>query len=264
MLLDSYGKKIKEVGPSVPVLVSGFNELAQAGDFFEIVSLEKFRKIKKAKDVYSRMRVQRVVADEAIKIVVKTDTTSSKEALLDSIVKLSGTGAKDICVVHAGIGDISESDVTLATDTGSMIIGLHTKADPNAVASAQKNIVRIMRFDIIYKLLEYLEALIKKEEPVKLESKKIGEAVVRKVFAIKDIGVIAGSYVKEGIFSRKGRVVAWRGKQKIGEGPIKSLERDRKSVKEVHAGFEFAFLVEGIDDWQIDDRVECYLDVPKK
>ncbi len=76
------------------------------------------------------------------------------------------------------------------------------------------------------------------------------------------MGVIAGSYVKNGRFVREGRIIAWRGKEKIGEGKIKSLERDKKAVKEVHTGFEFAFLVEGIDDWQIDDRAECFIEVP--
>ncbi len=261
-LMDSYGRRISEVGPSIPVLVAGFSALAKAGDSFEVVTQEKFRKIKNSKNARVMMQIKRSVDEETLKIIVKTDTSSTKEALLESIEKLAGKAKKDIYIIHAGIGDIVESDVTLATNTGAMIIGLHTKVDPNAVEGAQKNIIRIMRFDIIYKLLEYLEELIKKEEKVKLVSKKIGEAVIRKVFAIKNVGVIAGSYVKDGRFAREGNIIAWRGKEKIGEGKIKSLERDKKAVKEVHAGFEFAFFVEGIDDWQIDDRAECFIEVP--
>lgn len=260
-LMNSYGRRISEVGPSVPVLVAGFSELAKAGDFFEVVTQEKFRKIKNSKDVRSTMLARGTVDEDAIRIIIKTDTSSTKEALLESIAKLADKAKKDIYIVHSGIGDIAESDITLATNTGAMIIGLHIKVDPNAVEGAQKNIIRIMRFDIIYKLLEYLEELIKKEEPVKLVSKKIGEAVVRKIFNIKNVGIIAGSYVKDGRFTRDGHVVAWRGKEKIGEGSIKSLQRDKKSVKEVHTGFEFAFLVEGID-WEIDDRAECFIEVP--
>ena len=93
---------------------------------------------------------------------------------------------------------------------------------------------------------------------------KIGDGIVRKVFDIKDIGVIAGCYVREGIFTRDGNVVIWRGNRKIGQGKIKTLQRDRKTVKDVHTGFECAFLVEGHTDWAEDDRVECFIEVPEQ
>jgi translation initiation factor IF-2 len=260
-LMDSYGRHVSKLGPSVPVLVAGFSELPAAGDHFEVITQEKYRKLKSSKDARSAM-AKRSIDESALKIIIKTDTSSTKEALLDAIDKLISKTKKNIYIIYSGIGDIAESDVVLATNTGAMIIGLHTKADSKALDAAQENMVRIMRFDIIYKLLEYLEELIKEEEPIKLVSKKIGEAVIRKVFHIKNIGTIAGSYLKKGRFTRDGHIVAWRGKEKIGEGAIKSLERDRKPVKEVHAGFEFAFLVEGID-WEVDDRAECFIQVPE-
>ena len=86
---------------------------------------------------------------------------------------------------------------------------------------------------------------------------KIGEAVVRKIFDIKDLGVIAGCYVKQGRITRDCTLVVWRGREKIGQGKIKSLQRDKKSVKEVHTGFECAFLVDGFNDWQEDDRINA-------
>lgn len=92
-------------------------------------------------------------------------------------------------------------------------------------------------------------------------TKKVGEAIVLKVFEIKGLGVVAGAQVKTGKFVRDGKVIVWRNKQKIGEGKIKSLERERKSVKEIQAGFECAFLVEGFDAWQVDDKVECYQEI---
>ncbi|MEX0940334.1 MAG: translation initiation factor IF-2 [Candidatus Babeliales bacterium] len=262
-IIDSYGKRIKKVGPSIPVQIAGFSELPHAGDFFEVISQEKYRKLKNSKDARVAYQAKYIVSDQAIKLIVKTDNSSSQEALLTSLNKLSSKMKKEIYIVHSGIGDITESDVVLATNTGAMIVGLHIKIESNAIQIAQKNIVRIMLFDIIYKLLEHIESIIKAEEPVKMVSKKIGEAVIRKVFQIKNIGVIAGAYVKDGRFAREGRIIAWRGKEKIGEGPIKSLEREKRSVKEVHAGFECAFLVEGIDDWQVDDRAECYINVPE-
>ncbi|MGE0207030.1 MAG: translation initiation factor IF-2 [Candidatus Babeliales bacterium] len=258
-LIDSYGTRIKEVGPSVPVQVAGFNEMPHAGDSFEVVAPEKFKALKSS-HMHTSLEMKKALREDTLNIIVKVDSTSSKEALLESIEKISAKHKDKIYIVFSGVGAISESDVVLAANTGSIIIGLHVKVEPNAVVVAQKNMVSIKLFDIIYKLLEDLEVMLKEEEPVKMISRKSGEAVVRKVFAIKNLGTIAGSYCKEGVFSNKGRVVIWRGKEKIGEGPIKSLERDRKSVKDVHAGFEFAFLVDGFNDWQIDDRVECFVE----
>ena len=105
-----------------------------------------------------------------------------------------------------------------------------------------------------------LEEKLQGAKEVEIIRTKIGEAVVRRVFNIKNIGVIAGSYVKDGRFTRNGIVVAWRGTEKIGEGKIISLQREKKNVKEVHAGFECGFVVEGITDWAEDDRAECYVE----
>ena len=93
-------------------------------------------------------------------------------------------------------------------------------------------------------------------------SKKLGEAVVLKVFDIKGLGVIAGSQVKSGKFSKDGKVIVYRGKYKVGEGSIRSLQKDKKAVKEVAAGFECGFMVDGFNDWIVDDRVECFIQVP--
>lgn len=257
-LTSSFGKKINEVGPSVPVLVAGFLELAHAGDFFEVVSQDKFKKLKQSRTFGSTLNKSVNEDLASIKMIIKTDTSSSKEALINSIEK---NFSSKISVIYAGIGNIVESDVVLAANTGAMIIGLHVKTESNAVQVAQKNIVHILLFDIIYKLLEHIEELIEKGKPITYVSKKIGEAIIRKVFNVKGIGVIAGAYLKEGRFAKVSKIVAWRGREKIGSGPIKSLERDRKAVKEVHAGYEFAFLVEGMDDWQIDDRAECFIEV---
>jgi translation initiation factor IF-2 len=163
--------------------------------------------------------------------------------------------------VYAGVGEISESDVMLAENTGSTIISLHVKADQNSALLAQHEDVDIETYDIIYKLLEALELKAEAAKEIKMVRKKIGEAVVLKVFDIKNLGVIAGAQVKDGRFSKDGTVIVYRGRQKIGEGKIKSLQRDKKTVKEVHTGFECAFLIDGIDDFQVDDRVECYLEV---
>ena len=237
--------------------------MAHAGNYFEVITHEKYRKLRSAKGLHAIMQAKKAWVEQAIKIILKVDTTSTQEALIQAIEKLTQKkDTRDIQIIHTGIGNVTESDITFAIETGSTIYGLHVKVDPNAASSARESIVRINLFDIIYKLLENLEERAKQPTEVQYVTKKIGEAVIRRVFRIKGVGVVAGSYLKDGRFTREGSVVAWRGNEKMGEGVIKSLERDRKPVKEVHTGFEFAFLIEGFDDWQVDDRAECFIMIP--
>src|ERR1700722_1481723 len=149
--------------------------------------------------------------ENTINLIVKTDTNSSKEALLESIEKLSKKTPKSFSIVFAGIGDISESDIVLAANTNAKIITLHVKADQNALLTAQHEDVVVHHYDIIYKLLEGLEEMAQAAKEVKMVRKKIGEAIVLKVFDIKNVGVIAGAQVKDGRFSKDGTVVVWRG-----------------------------------------------------
>jgi translation initiation factor IF-2 len=262
-LVDSQGKRLKEVGPSIPVLVAGFEELPEAGDVFEVIDKEEIKKARLNQATHRAPMPWTTTTTELFNLVVKTDTNSSKEALLGAIEKLSKKLEKGYRVVSVGIGNITDSDVEFAANTHASIVLLHTKPEPSALQLASKLGVPIKRFDIIYKLLEDLESVSESAKEIKLVKTKIGEATVLKVFDIKNLGVIAGSYVKEGRFSKDGTVVIYRGAKKIGEGSIKSLQRDRKSVKEVHTGYECAFLVEGFTQWRPDDRVECYLELPE-
>ena len=113
-------------------------------------------------------------------------------------------------------------------------------------------------FDIIYKLLEYLELYAESKRVKKEIYTKSGEALVLKVFKIKGAGVVAGCKVTDGTFAKDAKVVVWRGEEKIGEGIIKSLQREKRTVKEVHAGFECGFVVEGFEDFAPDDRIEAF------
>ncbi|MEX0849608.1 MAG: translation initiation factor IF-2 [Candidatus Dependentiae bacterium] len=258
-ITDSYGKQLKEAGPANPVRVAGFSSLPNSGNFFEVVSKKSARRARPEED---RSRV--LLKEKAINLIVKTDTNSSKEALLDSIKKISKKIKHiDFSIVSSGVGEINESDVALAANTKSAIVGLHVKAEQNALQLAKKDAVSIVLFDIIYKLLEDLQERAEQQKEVVMVDKKIGEGSILKVFDIKKLGIVAGCMVKDGVFSRNGKVVVWRGKQKIGQGQIISLQREGKNVKEVHAGFDCAFRVEGLDDFYEDDRVECFISVPE-
>lgn len=260
---NSFGKVIQEAVPPIPVLVAGFEDLPEAGDIIRVISKNEFRIEKQPQQSYASSALQAAVSGDAINIIIKTDTNSSKEAVVDSIYKLVKKLDIGFNIIYAGVGSINESDVELAYNTSSEIIGLHIRAEANALSLARQRGVTITLYGIIYKLLENLEEQSEKAKPVETVRTKIGEAIVRRVFDIKGVGIIAGSYVQDGRFSKDGHIVAWRGRQKIGEGKIVSLQREKKSVKEVHAGYECGFVVAGITDWLVDDRVECFLDLPK-
>jgi translation initiation factor IF-2 len=266
-LIDSYGKRVQQVGPAIPIQVAGFEYMPEVGDFFEVVSKEDYLKARSTQELKSiTLATSRGTTKEGFNLIIKADTNSSKEALFDSLEKVAKRTNVDFNIIHSGIGGITESDVELAYNTDARIIGLHIKPESNALALAQKRGVTVNLFDIIYKLLEALEQEAKASTQVmETVRTKIGEAFVRRIFDIPSIGVVAGSYVKEGRFSRDGYAMIWRGNKKIGEGKITSLQREKKSVKEVHTGFECGFIVEGFRDWSIDDRVECYIEtqVPK-
>jgi len=263
-MFDTFGKTVKSADSKMPVQVVGFDDLPEAGSYFEVISKGDFVRARAGmRD--ERKNKQMAFAGtgkNALTCIVKTDTDSSKEALLGSLQKLSKKIKHEFNVIQSGVGDVTESDVMLAANTGSSLIVFHAKVNAQAKELIRKYHVRLYQFDIIYKLLEALEALVESAQEIEMVRTKIGEAEVRKVFDVKNIGVIAGSYVKEGIFSRDGFVVGWHGRQKIGEGKIRSLQRDKKSVKEVHTGYECGFIVDGIDTWQEGDRVECFIDKP--
>ncbi len=259
-LIDSFGKRVMKVGPSEPVRIAGFDELPDAGDYFEVVSKEKIKDLKTGTPL--KAFVPKKIDEDSFHIIVKTDTNSTKEALIGSLEKLAKKGDKPFNIVHSAVGNVSESDISLAANTGAAIYGLHVKVEPSAAVLARKDKIQVNLFDIIYKLLEEIETHIKAPVTVATEMKKIGEATVLRVFDIKNIGVIAGCIVNEGRIANNGQVKVRRGRQVVGEGKIKSLQRDRKTVKEVHSGYECGFLVEGFDGFQVDDRVECYLELP--
>lgn len=264
-LVDSHGARIQTAGPSIPVRVAGFSAIPEAGDYFEAVSRDRYFHARSSSEQQKIAQPAKTFAKEnSINLIIKTDSNSSKEALIGSIAKVGKKSDKQCNIISASIGDISESDISLAATTGSIILGLHIKPGPNAVALAHKYGVKLELYDIIYKLLERLEEIIEGMREIKYVKEKVGEAVVRRVFDIKGLGVIAGCYVKDGRVTKDSFVTVWRGKQKIGEGPIKTLQRDKKTVKEVHSGYECAFIIEGLTDFQVDDRIDCFLEVPEK
>jgi len=265
-LVNSAGILVQSVGPSSPIIVSGFDGQASVGDLFKVVDKEEWRKAKMISAPITAPTASMAGAaqseKEIITLIIKTDTNSSREALLDAVEKVAQKSPVPFSIIASSIGYITESDIELAYTTGATIIGLHTKAETNASVLAQRRGVTIQLFDIIYKLLEYLEQYAASKREQEYIKQKVGEAIVLKVFDIKGVGVIAGCRVTEGKCTKDSSVVVWRGKYKIGEGKITSLQREKRSVKEVTSGFECGISVEGLSDFLPDDRIEIFLLVP--
>ena len=262
-LFDSYGKRIKEVHPSVPAQASGFDGKPEPGDFFRVVSKDEYLKTRSTENKTS-LAGKRFMYEGGINLIVKTDNHSSLEAIIEGIDRLSKKLKKGFNILRQDIGNVNESDIEFAFNTGARVVCFNVKTESNAQDLADRRKVSISYYGIIYKLLEDLDTIAEAAKDIEMVRTKIGEASVLKVFDIKKIGVIAGAIIRDGRFTRDGYVMIWRGKTKVGEGKISSLQRDKKSVKEVFTGFECAFMVNGFSEWVEDDRVECFVDIPKK
>jgi translation initiation factor IF-2 len=263
-LFDSYSKSIKQVYPAIPALAAGFDGRPEAGDFFRVVSKSEYLKAKSAGEGKVSLAGKRFMYENGINLLIKTDNHSSLEAIVEGVDRLSKKLKKGFNILRQEVGNVNEGDIEFAFNTGARIVCFNVKTEANAQILADRRKVSVLYYGIIYKLLEELDAIAEAAKDVELVRTKIGEAVVLRVFDIKKVGVIAGSIMRDGRFTRDGYVVVWRGKTKVGEGKISSLQRDKKSVKEVFAGFECGFMVNGFSEWAEDDRVECFIDVPKK
>lgn len=271
ILVDSHGKRILQAGPSVPVQVVGFDSTAGLGENLRIVGQQEYGKLRAEKQVEQvsstpalAPKVSLVAATtnkKSINLILKTDTRGSKEAVMGSIDKLVKANKEIKCpmvIVASGIGDITEGDIELAENTDAIIVGLHVKVERNAQALAKEMDVTVQLHDIIYKMIDELTALLLSKKEIRYVWNKVGEANVLKVFDIKGTGVIAGCYMREGVLSRGNKAECIRAGRKVGEAKVSSLQRDRKSVKEVHAGYECGFTADGFDGWAEGDTVIFY------
>jgi len=266
---NAEGKSIKEAYPSVPVVIAGFSELPQPGDVLRSVELTEWNKMRaqgNAPDRKTGSSAAHLTAAQQkhgapIKLIVRASTNSSRDVLVSSLEKISKKTFSGVTVLSSGVGPATESDIVFASDTGSMVLSLDAKTETKAVRLAQDLGVTVKHFDIIYKLLEYIEELAQKDKPAETKIVKTGEALILKVFDIKNLGIVAGARVVDGFIKKTATVRIYRSNRKIGEGKLTSLQRDRNQAKEVKKGFECAFMVDKFNDWVIDDRVEFYDEV---
>lgn len=281
LLVDSYGKRLVKANPSVPVKIVGFGSLDNIGEWLSVLTPQEASKFKEhahldeqqggvsnvSKENFQQFNnnpIEGAAPQRALNLILKTDTRGSKEALSGLIEKLAKDNKEINCpirVIMSGIGDISEGDVELAMNTGAYVIGLHVKAEKNAQSFAKEKNIGVYQHDIIYHIIEFLQEQLNKRKEVKTNWEKVAELVVRKVFDIKGLGVIAGCYVREGVVAKGNKVLCIRGGKQVGEGKINSLQRDKKTVKEVHTGYECGFICETFTEWVEDDVVHVMREV---
>ena len=277
-LVDDHGHQIKEAPPSTPVQVLGFSEPPEAGDEFRVApELAQARTIGEARAHRYRVAGHVPAATSALggakledlfeqiqrgetatlNLILKADVRGSLEAVTESLRKLERDDVK-LSFVHRGVGGITESDVELAQASTATIIGFNVRPDRRARDMAAKADVEIRTYEIIYKLLEDLEAaMLGLLSPV-YEEVVTGEAEVRQVFRVPRIGAIAGCYVREGVITRGSKVRFLREGVVIWKGAITSLRRFKDDAREVQAGFECGIGLSDYQDLKEGDIIETY------
>ena len=268
-LLDDSGKRVRTAGPSTPVEILGLNEVPQAGDVFEVVKNEKEMKAivmeRKAQERSTRLEAMTAahVQKEAmtdnevtnLNLIIKANTNGSAEAVSHAIQNVKSLKVVPK-IIHVGVGDISEADVMLASASNAIILGFTVKEDTNALLSAQKEGVKIKKYDIIYQVLEDIEKTMLSLLSPEIEDVELGKAEVRAVFTVGKTGKIAGCYVTEGKIVRSKTARVLRDGVEIFKGEINQLKRFKDDVKEVKEGFECGLSFAKFNDIQEGDIIE--------
>jgi len=278
-LIDDKGKSIKEAGPSTPVEINGFSSMPNAGDIFQVVPDEKFAKIiigerenearLKSDQMKTTVSLDNLFMEmkegklDQLKIILKTDSHGSLDALKETIKKLMiGNEAinevVEIEIIHSGVGNVTETDVMLASASNAIIIGFNILPDANTRRFAKSEKVEIRLYKIIYDLIDELEASLTGFLKPKIEEVVTGQAEVRELFKIPKIGTIGGSYVINGKISKSDDVRVIRDGKLIYEGKVSSLKRFKEDVKEVNTGFECGIGVEKFNDIKLKDILEFF------
>jgi translation initiation factor IF-2 len=258
----------------------GLNDVPQAGDTFVCFDDEKGarsfaetfvaeNKIKLVEESKHKVTLDalfdQIKAGELkeLNIVLKADVAGSSEAIKNSLEKLSNDEVV-VKVIHEGVGNINESDVTLASASNAIIIGFNVKPEANTKSIIEREKVDLRLYNIIYNAIDDVEKAMKGMLAPVFEEKIIGNLTVRQIFKASSVGSIAGSFVNDGEIRRNSKVRLKRGEKVIFDGPILSLKRFKDEVKEVKAGFECGVVLDGFSDYQVDDIMEVYVVEEKK
>lgn len=264
--------------PSTPVTITGLSESPSAGDKFMVFDTEKKAKaIANERMIKSKAKnnqiTQSVSLDDLfnrinegakeINIILKADVKGSEEAVRNSLLKLDVEGVH-INIIRSGIGTVSPTDITLASASNAIILGFNIRPDNKTMDYAKERNVDIRLYNIIYKLVEEVEAAMKgKLDPI-FEEQVLGNAEVRKLFKFSKVGTIAGSMVVNGLIKRDAKARVIRDGVIIYDGAINTIAREKDQVKEVKSGIECGITIENFNDIKPGDIIEAYEIIEKK
>lgn len=272
-MFNEKGEKVLEAGPSTPASILGLDGAPNAGDKFNVLADER-----EAKNIASKR--QQLIREQGIRsqkhitldeigrrlavgdfkelnVIVKGDVDGSIEALSDSLLKLS-TEKIQVNVIHKSVGQISETDVLLASASDAIIIGFQVRPSNNARKIAEKEQIDIRLYSVIYSAIEEVKAAMEGMLAPKIEEKVVCNVEIREVFKITKVGTVAGCYVQDGKLTRKTKVRIIRDGIVVYSGELGSLKRFKDDVKEVTAGYECGLNIHNFNDIQAGDVIEGF------
>jgi len=273
------GNKVAEVGPAMPASVLGFSGAPKAGDKFYVFADEK-----EARDVANKrqqlQREQGVRSDKRVtmedigrriaiggfkelNLIVKGDVDGSVEALTDSLQKLS-TDEIQVNIIHKAVGQVSESDVLLASASDAIIIAFQVRPSASARKLAEKEEIQIKPYSVIYAAIDEVKESMEGLLSARIEEKVLGTAEIRETFKISKVGTIAGCFVLDGKINRKDKIRVIRDGIVVYTGLLGSLKRFKDDVKEVAKGYECGLNIDKYNDIKAGDQVEAYEEVEVK
>jgi translation initiation factor IF-2 len=278
-MFNERGQRVEEAGPATPVSVLGFDGAPNAGDKFNVFEDEKdARAIATKRQQLQReqgVRTQKTVTLEELgrrievgefkelNLIIKGDVDGSIEALSDSLQKLS-TEKVQVNIIHKAVGQISDSDVLLASASNAIIIGFQVRPSASARKLAEQEEIQINLYSIIYKAIEEMRDAMEGLLSAKIEENIVGSAEIRETFKISKVGTIAGCFVTEGKILRSSKVRVIREGVVVYTGALGSLKRFKDDAKEVAKGFECGLNIERFNDIKVGDIVEAYEEVEVK
>ncbi len=272
-MFDHRGNKLTSVGPSMPALVLGLNGAPQAGDKLNALENEReAREVANKREQILReqsMRVRKHITLEEIgrrkaigtfkelNVIVKGDVDGSVEALSDSLLKLS-TEEIQVRIIHKAVGQVSESDVLLASSSDAVIVAFQVRPSTNARKLAENEQIEIRTYSIIYQAIDEIRDAMEGLLAPSVEEHITANIEVREVFKISKIGTVAGSYVLDGTVKRNHKIRVLRDFVVVHEGEISALKRFKDDVQEVKFGYECGLSIKNFNDLEVGDVIECY------
>jgi translation initiation factor IF-2 len=274
-LVDENNDRHRTAPPATPMLIIGLHDVPAAGDRVRVVKEERMaRAIAEKRQEEAKQQSMagpgrplslddfsafiREGEAKELNIVLKTDVQGSIEPIVNSIEQLGDSDVK-VNIVHAAAGNINESDINLSLASDAIVLGFRVSPDSAARRMADREGLNIQLYDVIYKLIDDVNKALKGMLEPTYRKQGIGEAQVRQVFEVSDVGTIAGCYVTRGLVQRNAKVLVVRDGDVLHDGRIDSLKRFTEDVREVRQGYECGVKVEGFDDVDEGDLLQFYV-----